>query len=101
MVAAMDASYAPASSSGGFFDGLGSLLSKVGTTAVDVLAAQQLSKIGTANNPNVNPAALQAALQAQQQQNDASISKYMPYIIGGVALVGLILGAVVISRRSN
>lgn len=87
--------------SGGFLSSLGDLFTKAGTTAVDVIAAQQAAKLSTANNPNVNPAALLAAQQAAAQQQNASVSQYMPYILGGVALIGVVLAVVVISRRSN
>lgn len=95
-----DANAAAAKSSGsGFLSGLGALLGYAGKTAVDVIAANKTAGISS-TDANVNPAALQAALQAQQQQAALNKQNYMPWVIGGAAVLGVVVLMAVMSRRS-
>lgn len=86
------------STGSGFLSGLGALLQQAGMTAVDVIGAKAKAGI-TSTNPNVNPDAANAAAAANKQQS-AITPNYMPWIIGGAGVLGVVVILAVMSRRS-
>lgn len=82
-----------------FFSGLGDLLNKAGATAIDVIAAQKQAALGIGStNPNVNPAATASANQANAQQN-AITPNYVPWIIGGIAVIAGVGLVIALTRK--
>lgn len=82
-----------------FFSGLGDLFQKAGSTAIDVIAAQKQAAIGIGStNPNVNPAAAASANNSNSQQK-AITPNYVPWIIGGIAVVAGVGLIVALSRK--
>jgi hypothetical protein len=73
-------------------------LNDLGQTAVDIISAQNTGPI-TSAGPKTNPAATNAAAMANATQKTVNPTNYTPFIIGGAALVGVLVLVVVLARR--
>lgn len=73
-------------------------LQQAGNTAVDIIAAKNSGPI-TSAGPTVNPAQLDAQGRAIATTQAVNPTNYTPFIIGGVAIVGVLVLTVVLARK--
>jgi hypothetical protein len=94
-----NSSFVPQSDSG-FLNSLTGLLSKAADTAIDVVGLKAIGSVYPTGQ--VNPATVASQNTAANQSASATASipaAYKPYLIGGGIFVGVLLLAVVLTRR--
>lgn len=89
-----------ASTSSGLINSLTGFLGKAADTALDIYAIKESNKaIGSAYpTGQVDPAAVKSSKTAQDTSS-AQTRNYMPYIIGGVALVAFVTVIIVVAKK--